>query len=134
MASARDLAKRLTNSAYLPSLEFLMRSCHNGSAAAQMSSSVASMMFRRDSAVSADTGSAALKTPAMSALLPQSEGPPCAPCIHRSLAVRHQVITRRLLHRVLAALRIAARNGQHVPVRVVHLHRIAPVVVARPAR
>src|SRR6185503_2670973 len=47
--------------------------------------------------------------------------------------ILHQVIARRLLHGVLAGLRIAARNRQHVPVRVVHLHGVAPVVVARPA-
>src|SRR5215204_2623174 len=44
-----------------------------------------------------------------------------------------QVIARRLLHGVFAAVRIAARNRQHVPVCIVHLHGVAPVVVTRPA-
>src|SRR5687768_15280036 len=47
--------------------------------------------------------------------------------------IRNQVITGRLLHGVLAGLRIATRNGQHVPVCVVHFHGVAPVVIARPA-
>src|SRR4026207_1664971 len=44
-----------------------------------------------------------------------------------------EVIARRLLHGVFAALRIAARDRQHVPVRVVHLQGVPPVVVTRPA-
>src|SRR5690349_7045187 len=45
-----------------------------------------------------------------------------------------EVIARRLLHGVLAGLGIAARDREHVPVGVVDLHRVAPVVIARPAR
>src|SRR5262245_57806977 len=45
----------------------------------------------------------------------------------------HEVIAGRLLHRVLARLRIAAGNREHVPVRVIHLHGVAAVVVAGPA-
>src|SRR5688500_168448 len=44
-----------------------------------------------------------------------------------------EVIARRLLHGVFTGVRIAARNREHVPVRVVHLHGVAAVVVARPA-
>src|SRR5687768_15090495 len=49
------------------------------------------------------------------------------------LLLVHQVVARRLLHGVVTGLRIPARNREHVPVRVVHLHGVAPVVVARPA-
>src|SRR5882757_5093625 len=45
MASASDLANFLTNSPYSPSLEYLRRSRHRGSAMARISSSVVSMMF-----------------------------------------------------------------------------------------
>src|ERR1700726_3102696 len=108
MASARDLAKFLTNSPYLPSLEYLRRSRHRGSAMARISSSVLSMMFN--------------------ASLMFNGG------FRLWLVVRDQVIAGRLLHGVFAAFRIASRNGQHVPVLVVQLHDIAAVVVARPAR
>src|SRR5690242_15478632 len=50
------------------------------------------------------------------------------------LLLIHQVVAGRFFHRVFARLRIAARNRQHVPVGVVHLHGVPAVVVARPAR
>src|SRR5687768_4496186 len=52
----------------------------------------------------------------------------------RLVLLRDQVIAGRLLHGVFAGLRIATRDGQHVPVLVVDLHDVAAVVVARPAR
>src|SRR5688572_26985765 len=106
MASAMALEKLRANSPYLPSLEDLTRSRHSGLAMARISSSVFSVMFTEDNSSISD----------MLGLVPD------------------QVIARRLLHGVFAGLRIAARNRQDVPVRVVHLHGIPPVVVTRPAR
>src|SRR5512134_1717293 len=119
MASARELEKFLTNSPYLPSFDCLMRSRHRGRAMARISSSVLSTMLARDSPRAGESGFAGLKTydmPAPSALL----------------VFPDQVIAGRLLHGVFTGFRVAARNRQHVPVRVVHLHGVAPVVVARP--
>src|SRR5690242_14558517 len=107
MASARDLANLATNSPYLPSLECLTRSRHSGSAVARISSSVSSMMFN-------------------ATLLNAS--------FRLWLVVLDQVIARRLLHRVFPGFRIATRDGEHVPVLVVHLHHVSPVVVTRPTR
>src|SRR5487761_2488826 len=50
-------------------------------------------------------------------------------CLRR-FVVCNQVIAGRLLHGVFAGLWIATRNGQHVPVLVVHVHGVAAVVVA----
>src|SRR5688572_9973357 len=107
IASASPFANLLTNSPYLPSLECLRRSRHKGSARARISSSVLSMMF----------------TPGV---LPSGG--------MAGLLFVHQVVAGRLLHGVFAGLRIAARDREHVPVLVVHLHHVAAIVVARPAR
>src|SRR5687768_1130487 len=107
MASASDLANFPTNASYLPSFECLRRSRHSRSAIARISSSVFSMMFN--------------------AIVFNADF-----CLR--LVVVDEVIAGRLLHGVLAGFRIAARNGQHVPVLVVHLHDVSPVVVTRPAR
>src|SRR5580765_7967281 len=114
MASAMALEKFLANSPYLPSFEDLTRSRHSGPAMARISPSVFSVMFTRASA-RPETGFKGIATVAMLVLVP------------------HEVIARRLLHGVFAALRIATRNRQHVPICVVHLHGVAPVVVTRPA-
>src|SRR5512134_3378664 len=121
MASARELEKFLTNSPYLPSFECLMRSRHRGKAMARISASVFSMMFARASPRGGESGFAGLKTYDMLAS-------------SALLVFPDQVIAGRLLHGVFTGLRVAARNRQHVPVCVVHLHGVAPVVVARPAR
>src|SRR5688572_30732612 len=109
MASAMAREKLRANSPYLPSFEDLTRSRHSGLAMARISSSVFSVMFTEE------IGFMGIATPGMLVLVPD------------------QVIARRLLHGVFACLRIAARNRQHVPVRVVHLHGVAAVVVAGPA-
>src|SRR5688572_15144810 len=105
MASAKGFANFWTNASYLPSLEHLRRSRHSGSARARISSSVFSMMFN-----------AGFRLRML------------------CLGVGDEVIARRLLHGVLAGIRIAPRHGQHVPVLVVDLHDVPAVVVARPAR
>src|SRR4051812_41745437 len=100
MASASDLANFATNSPYLPSLECLRRSRHSGSARARISSSLFSMMFTCKASFGLGL---------------------------RLLVVRNEVIARRLLHGVFAGFRIPARDGEHVPVLVVHLHDVAAV-------
>src|SRR5688572_17156697 len=115
MASAMALEKFLANSPYFPSFEDLIRSRHSGPAMARISSSVFSVMFTRASPRVEEIGFIGIATPGMLVLVPD------------------QVIARRLLHGVFTGIRIAARNRQHGPARVVHLHGVTPVVVTRPA-
>src|SRR5690242_3383527 len=119
MARASSPEKCLTKSPYLPSFEYWTRLRHRGLAIARISSSVFPMMFTRGLPPSEETGFAGLTTDDMRGFSGIS-----------LLVVRHQVIARRFLHGVLAGLRVAPRNSQHVPVRVVHFHGVAPVVVA----
>src|SRR5688572_3157682 len=129
MASARGLAKFRTNSSYLPSLEHLRRSRHRGSAIARISSSVLSIMFSASFRLRRWL-LGPLKTVIAGRLMFNASF-----CLPRwLLGLLSEVIARRFLHGVFAGFRIATRNGEHVPILVVHLHDVPSVVVTGPAR
>src|SRR5690349_7110658 len=129
MASASGLAKFRTNSSYLPSLEHLRRSRHSGSAIARISSSVFSIMFNASFCLRRWLLAPLKAVIAMRLMLNASFW-----LLRWLLALLSEVIAGRFLHGVFAGFRIAARDRQHVPVLVVHLHDVPPVVVAGPAR
>src|SRR5690606_27329366 len=134
MARARELEKFFANSPYLPSLEALTRSRHRRLAVARISSSVFSMMFTRGSWCPEDSGFAGLMTLDISAFSSPGRGSCEDPRPETSLLVfANQVITGRLLHGVFTGFGVTAGNCQYMPVLVVHLHRVTPVVVTRPA-